>query len=119
MNWYIAALKKYVDFKGRARRKEYWMFLLISTLISIVFNIIDGVLKDFGAFSIIYALAVFLPGFGLAIRRLHDIDRSGWWSLIVLLPIIGIIISLIFSCTEGTRGENRFGPDPKALDVIL
>ncbi|NSX56497.1 DUF805 domain-containing protein [Parasulfitobacter algicola] len=109
---------KYVTFSGRARRSEYWYFTLFNFLVGIVLGIVDGVISggdpdSVGIFGTIYSLAVFLPGLAVAIRRLHDTDRSGWWYLLVFIPIIGWIVLLVFFCTNGTEGENRFGHDPK------
>ncbi|HEY8160016.1 MAG TPA: DUF805 domain-containing protein [Methylobacter sp.] len=119
MNWYLEVLKKYAVFKGRARRKEYWYFLLISTVISIVLVLIDsvtGTLSEeagIGLLSGIYSLAVLIPGISVAIRRLHDTDRSGWWFLIALIPIIGGIVLLIFMVLDSAPGDNQYGPNPK------
>ena len=112
MEWYIAVLKKYVEFQGRARRKEYWMFILFNILASIVCGVIDGVLGIMLLVPI-YSLAVLLPSIAVCIRRLHDTNRSGWWILISLVPLVGSIILLIFLCIEGDAGDNRFGPNPK------
>ncbi|MBN2584135.1 MAG: DUF805 domain-containing protein [Planctomycetes bacterium] len=113
MNWYIGVLKKYAVFDGRARRKEYWMFVLFNIIISFVLGIIDGLI-GYPVLGLIYSLAVLLPGLGVSIRRLHDTGRSGWWILIGFVPIVGFIILLVFMVTEGTKGENAYGPDPKA-----
>lgn len=104
--WLKVVLNKYATFSGRARRKEYWMSFLAYTIINIVLNIIEGVLFHTNFCSSIFILALFIPSLSVAVRRMHDIDRSGWW---ILVPIILII----FACTEGTRGANRFGKDPK------
>lgn len=113
MNWYLDVLKQYAVFNGRARRQEYWMFFLFNFIVSIVLGVIDGVIFGTNVLSVIYALGVLLPSIGVAIRRLHDTDRSGWWILIALVPLVGGIILLVFLCLEGTRGANRFGADPK------
>lgn len=113
MSWYLAVLKKYAVFSGRARRKEFWMFLLFNLIISFavgfVFGLIAGVARDPGIVdrAQIYTLAVLIPGIAVGVRRMHDTNRSGWW---LLVPIA----NLVFACTEGTRGDNRFGSDPKA-----
>jgi uncharacterized membrane protein YhaH (DUF805 family) len=112
MDWYLAVLKQYAVFQGRARRKEYWMFTLFNIIAYIACSIVDGVLGMM-LFTPIYALAVLLPSLAVTIRRLHDTDRSGWWILIALVPAIGGIILLIFTCLEGTAGDNRFGANPK------
>lgn len=122
MDWYLKVLKNYVGFSGRARRKEYWMFWLISTLISVGLCIVDAVTGNvnaatgWGLLSGIYSLLVLLPSLAVSVRRLHDRDKSGWWLLLVLIPLIGAIVLLVWIVQEGDRGTNRFGPDPKAVD---
>jgi len=119
MNWYVQVLKKYADFSGRARRREYWLFLLFNILISVVLTVIDFMIGTYsntlgiGALGCIYFLAVLIPSIAVAVRRLHDTDRSGWWCLLFLIPIIGHIVLLIFMIIDGTPGPNRFGPSPK------
>ena len=120
--YYIDVLKKkYLLFDGRARRKEYWMFSLFNFIVCIVLNILAQVLANisaigviFGFLPLIYSLAILLPGIGLSIRRLHDTNRSGWWLLISLVPLVGIIVLIVFAVQEGTKGDNQYGPDPKA-----
>jgi uncharacterized membrane protein YhaH (DUF805 family) len=119
MDWYLKVLKNYVGFSGRARRKEYWMFTLFSLIVAVVLAIIDGMggfMTDsgMGLLGLLYSLAVLLPSIAVSVRRLHDIDKSGWWLLLILVPLIGAIVLLVFAVMEGTRGDNRFGPDPKA-----
>lgn len=126
MRWYLKVLKQYADFSGRARRTEFWMFVLVSVLISIVLAIVDtmiGTATVYGDGSMVtfspgilgglYSLAVLIPSIAVTVRRLHDTDRSGWWFLIQLIPLVGAIVLLVFVCLEGTRGPNRFGVDPK------
>jgi uncharacterized membrane protein YhaH (DUF805 family) len=113
MDYYVSALKNYATFSGRARRKEYWMFTLVNVLISIVLSILSMLLPVLGILSIIYSLAIIIPSFAVNVRRLHDIEKSGWWVLISLVPIIGGIVLLVFACTEGTQGPNQYGEDPK------
>jgi uncharacterized membrane protein YhaH (DUF805 family) len=119
MNWYLEVLKKYATFSGRARRTEYWMFTLISTVIAIVLGVIDTQLAKygFGVLGPIYSLAVLIPGLAVAVRRLHDTGRSGWWVLIVLVPIVGAIVLLVFLVGDSEPGMNRYGPNPKAAMV--
>jgi uncharacterized membrane protein YhaH (DUF805 family) len=122
MEWYLEVLRKYAVFTGRARRREFWTFTLISVIISIVLGIIDAVIgtdyaSGYGVLGTIYGLAVVIPSIAVGIRRLHDINRAGWWILIALIPIIGFIVLIVFYFTEGTRGDNRYGPDPKAVAV--
>jgi uncharacterized membrane protein YhaH (DUF805 family) len=108
MNWYLKVLQNYVTFSGRARRKEYWMFTLVNVIISIVLAIIDGLIFDnpVGILRGLYSLAVLLPSLAVAVRRMHDVGKSGWF---ILIPIY----NLILACTEGEHGENAYGPDPK------
>lgn len=120
MNWYLEVLKKYAVFSGRARRKEFWFFALFNIIVSILLSIIDGILglsvggaeAGMGILSLVYALGVIIPSIAVTVRRLHDIDKSGWWFLIVFIPIIGPIVLLIFNILAGTPGPNRFGEDP-------
>lgn len=121
MNWYIEVLKKYVVFRGRARRREYWYFFLFNILISIALGFIDGVTgmldptTGIGTLGGIYSLAVFLPSIAVAVRRLHDIGRTGWWLLIILIPIIGALTLLVFSLFDSQEGDNEYGENPKAV----
>ena len=112
MNWYLKCLNQYADFNGRARRKEYWMFALFNALISIVVEGIGYVIGlDF--LGSLYALAVFIPMIAVSVRRLHDIGKSGWWYLILLVPIAGPIIMLIWACKDSQPETNQWGPCPK------
>jgi uncharacterized membrane protein YhaH (DUF805 family) len=120
LSWYLEALKKYAVFSGRSRRMEYWYFVLFNIIVSIVLGVIDAVLfgtldsgMGAGLLSGIYGLAVLIPSLAVTVRRLHDIDRSGWWILIGLVPLIGVIVLLVFALLEGTPGDNRYGPNPK------
>jgi uncharacterized membrane protein YhaH (DUF805 family) len=114
MNWYVEVLKKYAVFNGRARRKEYWMFTLFSVIISIVLAILDAVIGT-KALELIYLILTVLPTLGVTVRRLHDTDRTGWWVLIGLIPLIGYIVLLVFLVTDGTPGQNKHGAPPKGL----
>lgn len=108
-------LTQYFQFSGRAPRSEYWYFVLFTCVVSIVANILDLVIFGIGGvniLSLLCNLALFLPGLAVWVRRLHDTDRSGWWWLLALVPIIGWIILLVWNCTRGTQGPNRYGPDP-------
>jgi uncharacterized membrane protein YhaH (DUF805 family) len=119
MNWYLAALKKYAVFSGRARRKEYWMFALFNFIFLIVAVILDNILGTavedvgYGLFYFLYIIAIFLPALALNVRRLHDVSKSGWFLFISLIPIIGSIWLLVVLCTDGEAGENYYGPNPK------
>jgi len=123
VNWYLTVLKKYAVFSGRSRRTEYWMFALFSTLIAFGLIILDTMAgfanktAGFGALTAVYMLATFIPGFAVSVRRLHDIGRSAWWLLIGIVPLIGGLVLLIFTVTDGERGENRYGPNPKAVTL--
>lgn len=114
MNWYLETLKKYAVFTGRARRKEYWYFALFNFIISFTLGFIEGFVgSDQSVLGLIYAFAVLLPAIGVAIRRLHDTGRSGWWFLIVLFPIIGGFVLLYFLILDSDAGDNQYGPNPK------
>lgn len=122
MDWYLKVLKNYVGFDGRARRKEYWMFTLFNLIIMVALmalqmmatSISEGATMAVSLLLMLYALGVLLPSVAVTIRRLHDIDKSGWWILIAFVPFVGGLILLVFEVMEGTRGDNRFGADPKA-----
>jgi uncharacterized membrane protein YhaH (DUF805 family) len=118
MNWYLEVLKKYAVFSGRARRKEYWMFVLFNFLVTLLLFWLDGGLgtrgaAGYGLLSGLYSLAVLLPGLGVSVRRLHDTGRSGWWLLVGLIPILGVLILLFFMVQDSEPGENQFGANPK------
>jgi uncharacterized membrane protein YhaH (DUF805 family) len=127
MKWYLQALKKYAVFSGRARRKEFWMYSLFCFIFAIVAMILDNILGTtfkyiagdiqvnipYGYIYLIYALATIIPGLAVTIRRLHDLGKSGWMFLIILIPIAGPIWLLVLECTDGTPGENEYGPNPK------
>ncbi len=118
LSWYIAALKKYAIFNGRSRRLEYWMFTLISGLIVAGLSVADARMGNYPPFlSAIYGLAVLIPAISVTVRRLHDTDRSGWWLLISLVPLLGQLVLLVFMLIGGKRERNQFGPDPKGLGV--
>ncbi|MFC8093439.1 DUF805 domain-containing protein [Streptomyces sp. NPDC057301] len=113
MNWYLTALKKYATFSGRARRKEFWMFVLFHSLAALVAGVVDAVLGWGLWLTIVYVLFSFIPTLAVSVRRLHDTDRVGWWLLISLIPLAGIVL-LVFHVIEGTSGRNQYGPDPKS-----
>lgn len=103
----------YANFSGRARRSEYWYFVLFNIIISVVAALVDQLLMSvlgFGFIGIIISLGLLIPGIAVGVRRLHDTDRSGWWLLLGLVPLIGFIVLIIWFATEGTKGDNRFGP---------
>ena len=119
MDWYLAVLKNYAVFSGRARRKEYWYFVLFNFLIALALAAAIGVLgallhtQALSALNVLYSLAVFIPTFAVTVRRLHDTDHSGWWLLIALIPLIGAIVLFVFTVLDSTPGENQYGPNPK------
>jgi uncharacterized membrane protein YhaH (DUF805 family) len=115
MEWYVDVLRNFSNFSGRARRKEYWMFVLINTIIAFVLGVIDRVLfgADLPVFSGLYALVVLVPAIAVSIRRLHDTGRSGWWLLIALIPLVGPIVLLVFYLLDSDRDPNAYGPSPK------
>jgi len=121
MNWYLTVLRKYAVFSGRARRKEYWFFILFNTIFAIVAMILDNVFgiaiegMGYGLFYILYSLAVLIPGLAVSVRRLHDVGKSGWMLLIALIPIIGVIWLLVLMVIDSTPGENKYGPNPKEI----
>lgn len=119
MSWYLEAFEKYAGVGGRSRRKEYWYFMLFNLIVGLVLVGIDLLLGTFspssniGLLSGIYSLAVIIPSLALSVRRLHDIDRTGWWVLINSVPPVGSIVLLVFAVTNGTPGGNRYGPNPR------
>ncbi|MFT4943992.1 MAG: uncharacterized membrane protein YhaH (DUF805 family) [Flavobacteriales bacterium] len=123
MNWYLKVLKQYADFNGRARRKEYWMFVLFNTIFSILAMIFDNVFGiaiegiGYGPIYLLYVLAMMIPSLAVAVRRLHDVGKSGWMILISLIPIIGGIWLLVLFVTDGNPGENEHGANPKEMTV--
>ena len=124
-----SGFKNYINFSGRATRSEFWYWTLFVSIVLILIAILEAsffvaTISDDGAhptgqvsfygtpITSIWALGTFLPGLAVAVRRLHDTDRRGWWYLIGLIPLVGSIILIVFYCLEGTSGENRFGPNP-------
>src|SRR5690606_11242221 len=120
MEWYLGVLKKYAEFGGRARRKEYWMFVLFNIIIAFVLGLIDGMLGlttdgGMGILGGLYTLAVLLPAIAVGVRRLHDTGRSGWWLLIGFVPVIGFIVLIVFFVLASQPGSNEYGPNPKGF----
>ena len=114
MNWYLTVIKEhYADFKGRARRKEFWMFMLINWVISMVLAII-GSLIHFTLLGSIYSLAVLVPTLGVGGRRLHDMGKSGWWWLSAFVPVVGAIYLIYLWCQDSQAEANEWGANPKA-----
>lgn len=121
MNYFISALKKYAVFNGRARRAEYWNFTLFSVLISLVLAILEtssGVGED-GYLSGLFNLAILIPSIGVTVRRLHDINKSGWFILLSFIPIIGWILMIVWLLTKGDEGVNKYGPNPKTVTTTV
>lgn len=120
MDYALMPLRRYAEFSGRSRRKEFWLFELLLVVVSIVVGLIEGMLGIntmvgglYGPLTTLFALGTIVPSIAVGIRRLHDTDRSGWWLLIALVPIIGALVLLFFYVSDGTKGPNRFGADPK------
>ena len=114
MHWYMEVLRKYAEFNGRARRSEYWWFVLINVLVSMAIMLLD-MFMGLGFLSFVYALAVLLPSLAVAVRRLHDTGRSGWWILVGFVPLIGAIVLLVFLFQDSEPGTNQYGPNPKQV----
>ncbi|WP_200908207.1 DUF805 domain-containing protein [Pseudoalteromonas sp. R3] len=119
MDSYLSVLKNYTEFKGRARRKEYWLFMLCNLIVMIVLGLVDMMLGMYseeagvGLVSGLYALAVIIPSIAVGVRRLHDIGRSGWWMLLTFVPLVGPLVLLVFNVMDSKPGENEYGPNPK------
>lgn len=137
MNWMLMPYRRYFEFTGRSRRREFWMFLLFNLLVFAVLNAMFGtnevvrgpngfyygshLVGGGGAIGGLFALASLIPGIAVTVRRLHDQDRTGWLILLMLLPFFGGFALFVLMCLEGTRGPNRYGPDPKdpmSVDVF-
>ncbi|MDE8650875.1 DUF805 domain-containing protein [Novosphingobium album (ex Liu et al. 2023)] len=120
IEWMLLPLKRYADFNGRSRRKEYWFFLLGAFIAAILLGIVEGILGlngmvfgVYGPLTLLLIVAIIVPSIAVQVRRFHDQDKSGWFVLLSFIPFVGGLIVLVFMCLEGTRGPNRFGPDPK------
>jgi uncharacterized membrane protein YhaH (DUF805 family) len=142
MEWMLMPLKRYADFSGRSRRKEYWLFVLLLIIVNLIANFIDtatgmaGWLGPYGPLAALIGVATLIPSIAVGVRRLHDTNRSGWWMLIGVVPyalMIGLFLSgnlvlagtmslvtivcalglLVLMLLEGTKGPNNYGPDPK------
>jgi uncharacterized membrane protein YhaH (DUF805 family) len=107
-----SGFSNYINFSDRACRSEFWFWRLFYFLAAMGLIIIERVVRTHVPVGLLLELGMFLPSLAMSIRRLHDLDRSGWWYFLVLIPIVGWIILLIWDCTKGTDGPNRFGPDP-------
>ena len=113
MEWYLKVIKQYADFNGRARRTEFWMFVLFNIIISGVLTFVDELIGTSYILSGLYALFVLIPGLAVAVRRLHDTGRSGWWIFINLVPLIGTIWLIVLWAQDSQPGDNEYGPNPK------
>ncbi len=119
MEWYLKVLKNYANFTGRARRKEYWMFVLFNIIFAVIAIILDNILGvnveglPYGLFYFLYGLFIIIPSLSVAVRRLHDTGNSGWMILVGLIPIIGGIWLLVLYVTDGDPRENKYGENPK------
>lgn len=129
MDWYLMAWHKYAQFSGRSRRKEYWMFTLVNMLagtltygVAMIALLDRSTMLGMLAFTVlgIYSLAALVPGLAVSVRRLHDTNKSGWWLLLCLIPLGGLVI-LVFCCMDSDAGPNQFGPNPKsgAAPVVM
>jgi uncharacterized membrane protein YhaH (DUF805 family) len=105
-----SGFSNYANFQGRALRSEYWFFALGIALISIVAQLIDRIGLGYPVLGAIVSLGTIIPSLAVATRRLHDTDRSGWWQLLLVVPLIGVIVLIVWYATAGTPGTNRFGP---------
>lgn len=114
IDWFKKGMRNYVNFSGRARRKEYWYFLLMQIILIIIAMVLDTIIFDseIGLFYLVVALGLFLPGVAVTIRRLHDTSHSGWWFLISLVPLIGIVL-IVFLVRETKFETNQWGPPAK------
>ncbi|WP_110686631.1 DUF805 domain-containing protein [Salinicola aestuarinus] len=113
--YFTKCFQLYCVFQGRARRREYWFFILFTTLFSFGFGMLDAILfdaTDVGVFSLIFNLVALLPSIGVTVRRLHDTGRSGWWAWIALIPLVGSIILLVF-LVQDSHQDNDYGRNPK------
>lgn len=129
MNYYLKVLREYANFKGRARRSEYWYFVLFNMIFGIIAMLIDNLLGStfkidspaglidlhYGYVYVLYILAIFIPGLAVAVRRLHDVGKSGVFLLIAFIPLVGAIWLLVLFFTDSQFGENKWGPNPKGM----
>lgn len=119
LEWYLKPFKQYIDFEGRARRKEYWVFTVGNILVSILLG--GGGVFGYGSdiLSGLFSLFILIPGLAVAVRRLHDTGRSGFWLFILLIPLIGLFVIIYFLVSDSESGSNAYGPNPKAFSVDL
>jgi len=121
MDWYVMALRKYAEFNGRSRRKEYWIYTLVNVIIYAVLYVAGLIMISQGSSTVgialmgiycIYGLATLVPSLAVSVRRLHDTNRSGWWLLLGLIPIVGLAL-IVLLAIDGDPGDNQYGPNPK------
>lgn len=123
MKWYLQVLKKYAEFSGRARRTEYWMFVLFNFIFMVAAIILDNIVGTaidefgYGLFYFLYILALLIPNLAVCVRRLHDVGKSGWMMLIALIPLVGAIWLLVLVFTDSNPGDNEYGVNPKTVIV--
>ena len=119
VEWYLTALRKFAQFTGRSRRREFWSFTLVNFGVSIVLSMLGRIVGAnflgtiIGLIATVYSLVVLVPGIAVAVRRMHDTGRSGWWLLINFIPIVGWIVYIFFAVQDSEPGENQYGPNPK------
>jgi uncharacterized membrane protein YhaH (DUF805 family) len=110
--WKVVVLRRYAQFVGRAGRAEFWWFVLASFIISAVLNLLGQASDVLYVLGFVYSLAVLVPSIAVGVRRLHDTGRSGWWILIGLVPLVGLIVLIVFFAGQGHPGPNQYGPPP-------
>lgn len=117
MDDFLSPFRRWSDIEGRSRRREFWMFHLLQLVAVLALLLVTHPLPEMVGLLVVcaYVAVGFFPGVALQIRRLHDTDRSGWWMLIGLVPYLGAVALFVLNCLDGTRGENRYGPDPKFM----
>jgi uncharacterized membrane protein YhaH (DUF805 family) len=108
-NWKLVVLQRYAKFDGRAGRAEFWWFVLAQVIVYVALAILGGIADVFTILYFLYAIGTFIPSLAVAVRRLHDTDKSGWFILLGLIPLIGFIILIVFYAMEGTNGPNQYG----------
>lgn len=124
MNWYLKVLKAYATFEGRAQRAEYWFSYLFYTIFLIIAIIVDVAMGTYdemsglGLISGLFILIHFLPFLAVSVRRLHDIGKSGWWYLLIIIPLIGPLVLLVFAVMD-SKEANRYGPNPKLAAAVV
>lgn len=113
IDWFVKCLKNYANFTGRARRKEFWFFTLVYMIITTITIVLDLALKTYGVITGVFILAMIVPSISVAVRRLHDINKSGWYYLIQMIPMVGPILVLIWFATETKQESNQWGNPAK------